>query len=169
MKTIPFNFFRFHVVKTYFKGFLYSGKWKLIFRLVETVCFYSEFFSDVGNHYWNLGEPILKHFPANGNHFLWFSCQKKQFFCIVETYFSINASFRVMKTDFLASTNHFLYFFRNSCRGKLLFLSSGTYSWKNPSFRLWRRIFLPNGDRYFTWKFFCNSENRDDWKSVVKD
>ena len=30
-----------------------------------------------------------------------------------------------METDFLASTNHFLHFFRSSCRGKLLFLSSG--------------------------------------------
>ena len=30
-----------------------------------------------------------------------------------------------METDFLASTNHFLHFFRSSCREKLLFLSSG--------------------------------------------
>ena len=40
----------------------------------------------------------------------------------METYFSTNASFRVVETDFLASTNHF---FRDSCLGKLLFLSSG--------------------------------------------
>ena len=29
-----------------------------------------------------------------------------------------------MERDFLASTNHFVHFFRNSCWGKLLFLSS---------------------------------------------
>ena len=29
-----------------------------------------------------------------------------------------------METDFLTSTNHFLYFFRDSCRGKLFRLSS---------------------------------------------
>ena len=33
-------------------------------------------------------------------------CQKKQFFHIVETYSSTNASFRIVETDFLASTNH---------------------------------------------------------------
>ena len=30
----------------------------------------------------------------------------KQFFCIVETHFSTNASFQVVEMDFLASTNH---------------------------------------------------------------
>ena len=33
-----------------------------------------------------------------------------------------------METNFLASANHFLYFFIDSCRGKLLFLSSGDVS-----------------------------------------
>ena len=48
-----------------------------------------------------------------------FSCQwkpfsifskKKQFFRIVETYFSRNAPFRIVETDFLASANHKLFF-----------------------------------------------------------
>ena len=39
-----------------------------------------------------------------------FFCQKKQFFRIVEMYFSMNASFRVVETYFLASTNHKLFF-----------------------------------------------------------
>ena len=43
----------------------------------------------------------------------------------METYFSTNASFRLVETNFLACTNHFLYVFRNCCRGKLFFLSSG--------------------------------------------
>ena len=42
----------------------------------------------------------------------------------METYLLTNASFRVVGTNFLASTNHLLYFFRDSCRGKLFFLSS---------------------------------------------
>ena len=42
----------------------------------------------------------------------------------METYFSMNASFRPVETDFLASTNHFSYLFRDSCQGKLFFLSS---------------------------------------------
>ena len=46
-------------------------------------------------------------------------------FRIVEKYFSTNASFRVMETDFLASTNHFLYFFQRLQPGKAFFLSSG--------------------------------------------
>ena len=43
----------------------------------------------------------------------------------MKTYFSTNASFRVAETDFLASANHCLYFFRDACRGKLFFLPSG--------------------------------------------
>ena len=55
-----------------------------------------------------------------------FFCQEKQFFHIKETYFSTNPSFRVVKTDFVASRNHFfIYFFRDSCRRKLFFLFSG--------------------------------------------
>ena len=55
-------------------------------------------------------ESILteKFFPVGGNRF--FVCQKKQFFRIVETYFSANASFRVVETDFLAGTNPKLFF-----------------------------------------------------------
>ena len=84
---------------------------------METVCFCSELF------FWRW-KPLLKLGGTNfkrKNHFLWFFFhQKKQFFHIVETYFSWNASFRLVKTDFLARTNHFF-----SCRQKLFFLSSG--------------------------------------------
>ena len=57
-----------------------------------------------------------KHFLASENHFLRFSCQEKQFFRI---YFLKNASFQVVGTDFLASTNHFLYCFSETpaCEG----------------------------------------------------
>ena len=67
----------------------------------------------------------IKHFPASGNHFLWFSCQKKQFFGIMETYFSTNASFRRLGTYFLASTNQFLYFFQRLLPERAFLLSSG--------------------------------------------
>ena len=53
-----------------------------------------------------LGESILtgKYFHASGNHFQ-ILFQKKQFFCIVETFFSLNVSFLIVEMDFLASTN----------------------------------------------------------------
>ena len=44
---------------------------------------------------------------------------------IVETYFSTNASFRVMEMDFLASANHFSYFFPRLLLRKAFFLSHG--------------------------------------------
>ena len=65
-----------------------------------------------------------KHFPSSGNRFLRFSCQKKQFFRIEEMYFSTNASFRVVKTNFLASTNHlyiYIYFFSETLAGESFF------------------------------------------------
>ena len=43
----------------------------------------------------------------------------------METYFSTNASFRLVEMNFLACTNHFLYVLRHYCQGKLFFLSSG--------------------------------------------
>ena len=103
---------------------------------------------------------IKKHFPASGKHFLWFYFQKKQFFCIEETYFSTNATFRVVETDFLASTNRFLYIFSETPTGESFF----SVQWKLVFERIlhsgyWRRIFLSNGDRYFTWKFSSTSEN----------
>ena len=43
----------------------------------------------------------------------------------METYFSnLNASFRLVETNFLACINHFLYVFKDYCRRKLFFLSS---------------------------------------------
>ena len=63
-----------------------------------------------------------KCFPASENHFRFF-CQKKQFFRIAGTYFSTNASFRVVEIDFLASRNH-----------KLFSRLVETYFLTNPSF-----------------------------------
>ena len=63
---------------------------------------------------------IKKHFPARRKHFLWFYCQKKQFFRIEETYFSTNVSFRVVEMIFLASTNYFLYIFSETPAGESL-------------------------------------------------
>ena len=82
-------------------------------------------------------ESILteKYFPASGNHFQFF-CQKKQFLRIVETYFSTNASFRVVETDFLASTN---------C--KFFFRLVETYVLMNPSFQLLEKDFHSRGSR----------------------
>ena len=74
----------------------------------------------------------------------------------MERYFSINASFLVMETDFLASTNHFLYFFQRLLPGKaFFFLSSGN-------------VFL---NVFFTWNSLSTSGNRHcyEWKSIFKD
>ena len=107
-----------------------------------------------------------KHFQ---NHFLWFSCPKKQFFCIMETYFSTNASFSLVETNFLGCTNHFLYVFRDHCRGKLFCLSTGNVFWMNPSFRLLEKDLFSSVARYFIWKFFSTSENhRHEWRSIFK-
>ena len=46
-----------------------------------------------------------KYFSASGNNFQFF-CQKKQFFRIAKTYFSMNVLFLVVETNFLASTNN---------------------------------------------------------------
>ena len=61
-----------------------------------------------------------------------FFCQRKQFFFqrILETYFSTNSSFRVVETDFLASTNH--NFFPRLVE---------TYFLTNPSFQLLEKDF----------------------------
>ena len=50
---------------------------------------------------------------------------------MVETYFSTNASFRVVETDFVASTNH-----------KLFFRLVETGYLTNPSFQLFEKDFL---------------------------
>ena len=71
-----------------------------------------------------------------------------------------------MATDFLASTNHFLYIFSETPAGESFF----SVYWKLIFERIlhsgyWRRIFLSNGDRYFTWKFSSTSENRHYYES----
>ena len=59
----------------------------------------------------------------------------------MEKYFSTNASFQVVETDFLASANHSLYFCRDSCRGESFFCLAETYSLTNPSFQLLEKDF----------------------------
>ena len=55
---------------------------------------------------------------------------------MVEMYFSTNASFRVVATDFLASANH-----------KLFFRLVETYFLTNPSFQLLEKDFLFSENR----------------------
>ena len=62
---------------------------------------------------------------------------------MVETYFSTNASFRVVETDFLASTNDKLFF-----------------RLTNLSFQLLEKDFLLVEIVYFTWEIFPTSQNR---------
>ena len=124
-----------------------------------------------GNHYWNYGEPVLKgrYFPACGNHLLQFSCQKKQFFHIVdivETYFSTNASFGVVETDFLASTNHFLSTFLKPLPMKTFSPSS-----RNVFLKEFFIFFSIVETVYFSWELFWTSGNRHwyEWTSIFKD
>ena len=107
-----------------------------------------------------------------GSHFLWFSCQKKQFFCIMEKYFSTNASFRLMETNFLACSNNFLYVFRDYCQRKLFFLSSGNVFVNEPFIpaigegffslvehvTLFERVFLLSKTDIMSWDQFLNTE-----------
>ena len=53
--------------------------------------------------------------------FVDFIARRISFFCIVETYFSKNSSFRVVETDFLASTNDLLFFFSEIPAGENFF------------------------------------------------
>ena len=127
MKTYFSRNLSFRLVETYL---LFSGSSMLLFGafflLLETMIEIS------GNINFN-----KKCFPTSRNHFRFF-CQKKQFFRIVETYFSANASFRVVETDFLASTNH-----------KLFFRLVKMYFLTNPSFQLLEKDFLFIGNRQF--------------------
>ena len=66
-------------------------------------------------------------------------CQKKSFFRITETYFSANASFPVVETDFLVSTNHKLFF---RLVKTFFFLT-------DPSFQLLEKDFLIIGNCLF--------------------
>ena len=67
-----------------------------------------------------------------------------------------------METDSLCSTNQFLYIFSDT-----LARESWIFEWILYSgYR--RKIFLSNGDRYFTWTFFSNSGNRHgyEWRNL---
>ena len=90
------------------------------------------------------GEPIFneKHFPASENHFLFFSCQKKQFFRIVETYTPAGENFFICLVERIFER----------------ILDS----------RYWGNIFLSNGDSYFSGKCFSTSGNRHKWKPIFK-
>ena len=138
---------------------------------METVWFCLELFFWCWKPLLKLREPTLKEkpFPASGNYFLWFSCQKKQFFRIVETYFSTNTSFRVVETDFLACANHFLYFFRDSCRGKHFFCLVETYLGTNPSFRLFEKDLSLMENVTLLERFFSTNGNSHEWGPIFKD
>ena len=120
--------------KHVFQRILLSGYWKLIFDLVEAVCFCLEPFFCCWKPWLKL-EGINFNKIASGNHFRFF-CQRKQFFCIVETYFSTNALFWVVETDFLANTNHIIFF-------RLV----ETYFLTNPYLQLLQRDFIFSGNR----------------------
>ena len=94
------------------------------------------------------GTNFRKHFPGTGNYFPWFSCQKKQNLWIVVTYLSTNASFRVVETDLLAITNHFLYiYFQRHLPVKSFFHLAETYFWTNLSVRLLEKDFFSSENR----------------------
>ena len=59
-------------------------------------------------------------------------------------YFSTNGSFRLVETDFLASTNDFLCIFSETPGGESIFFYClvETYFWTNPLFRLVESYFL---------------------------
>ena len=58
--------------------------------------------------------------------FLLFSCQKKQILCTAEKYFSMNASFWVVETDFLANAE-------TPAGERFIFCLAETYFSMNPS------------------------------------
>ena len=78
----------------------------------------------------------------------------------METYFSRNASFRLVKTDFLASRNH-----------KLFFRLLEKYFLTNPSFQLLEKDFFFVETFYFTSQFFPTRRNRHlyEWKLFLTD
>ena len=139
------------------------------FRLVET------YFLSSGNTMLSFRSfflMLVTIIEIRWNHFLWFSCQKKQFFCIMEKYFSTNASFRLMETNFLACSNNFLYVFRDYCQRKLFFLSSGNVFVNEPFIpaigegffslvehvTLFERVFLLSKTDIMSWDQFLNTE-----------
>ena len=109
-----------------------------------------------------LGKTVLegKHFHASGNHFLRFSCQKKQYFYIMETYFLTNALFCVVETDFwLVQTICDIVFQRLLPVKALLRLLEKLF-WTNSSFWLLEKDFFSCGNRllyYFTRELFSTS------------
>ena len=137
---------------------LYSHWWKLIFWLVEIVYFCSELFFCCLKLLLKLGGPILKdkHFPASGNHFLWFSCQEKQFFGIVETYF--RRMLRCGQT-FVYYKPFSPYIFQRLLQVKTFFRLVEAYFWMNASFRLLEKDFLSSGNPLpYTAVFFVLEE-----------
>ena len=116
----------FRLVKTHI---LYCGNSVLLFGafflLLETMIEEINFNRKIFFCYW-------KPFSI----FLQKKKKKKQFFCIVETYFSTNASLQLVETDFLANTNH----------NKLFFRLVETYFLTNPSLQLLEKDFLFSGN-----------------------
>ena len=113
MKTYFLTNTSYRIVESYF---LSSGNCMLLFR---------GFFS-----FWELllklGGTNLKKkkFSYYWKPFCLIFLPEEAVFPIVEMYFSTNASFRVMETDFLASRNHFFIYFSET-RASDFFQSSG--------------------------------------------
>ena len=72
----------------------------------KSIAFYFELFFPASQyHYLNYSE-FKTLITAIGNDFIWFfrySCQRKKFFCLVETYSETCSPFLLMETDFLST------------------------------------------------------------------
>ena len=164
---------------------LHSSWWEPIFCLVEAVCFCSEHFFCCCKIWLKLGGINFnrKIFSGYLKPFFIF-CQKKQFFRIVGTNFSTNASFRLVKTYFVSSGNSMLLFraffllletiieirgnqfqqknifllvetiFNFFCQKKQFFRIVGTCFSTNPSFQLLDKDFLFIGNCLLYLSFF---------------
>ena len=112
---------------------------------METVCFCSELF-------FSCWKPLPKFLGTNFKRktflcrwktFSLIFLSEKKFFRVQKTYFSMNASFRVVETDFLASANHFCIFCQRLLPEKGFFRSSGNL--------FLNKSFIPAiGDGYFS-------------------
>ena len=105
-----------------------------------------------------------------------FLCQKKQLLRIVETYFSTNASFLVVETDFLASTNHKLFLFQQKrilSKFFILAVAEGFFlQWKASillecSFLLGETVTGMSGNHFLKTDLILSSENSfsSQWKT----
>ena len=93
------------------------------FCLVETVCFNSELFLCCWKSLLKLEGTNLKekHFLLVEIVFFYFLARRNTVFRYGGNVFLTNTSSQVVRTDFLASTNHFYIFLQDSCEWKPIF------------------------------------------------